>query len=188
MALSHNLGILKSSLSCCIYDGAQHADVLIKECDKLATLTKVTLKIGSGDWFAFSPDQGRGKEALMSPLLARGKMFNHHRACDCVIVMCQDNCLTVVYVDLKSGNPVGYEGQFKSTRQFMRYVLELHNEFQQVGLKLSREEYIILYGGEVQPSIRKKGTARRLERHSCPSNAYKKLVPNGATLYLKEFL
>ena len=43
----------------------------------------------------------------------------------------KNGALTVVYVDLKSGKPLGYAGQFKSTRQFMRYALGLLEEFHQ---------------------------------------------------------
>ena len=190
MALSQNFKKLKDSLSCCTGNGAQHTDVLIEESDAKAKLRKATIHAGTGNWFAFSPDKGRGKPPLMSPLLARGKKHDHHRACDCVIVACDNQKLTVVYVDLKSGNPKGYAGQFKSTRQFMRYAVELLNEFHKIHFEIVREQYVILYGGDKPLPIQKTPTTTKIEKISQtrPDNAYKKEVPNGARLYLREII
>lgn len=190
MALSPELEQLKSSLSCCNYNGSQHTDVLIEENDALAKLKKARIRAGNGDWFAFCPDKGRGERALMSPLLARGRMHEHHRACDCVIVLCRNHRLTVVYVDLKSGNPTGYAAQFKSTRQFMRYAVGLLKEFLSSPLEVEREQYVILYGGDNPLPIRKTVTAPKLEKiaRTQPDRAYKKEIPNGARLYLRELL
>ena len=126
----------------------------------------------------------------MSPLLACGREHDHHRACDCVIVLCRGQSLTIVYVDLKSGNPSGYAGQFKSTRQFVRYAIELLKEFYASPLEVEREQYVILYGGEKPLSIRKTVTAPKLEKISRtqPDRAYKREIPNGARLYLRELL
>ena len=63
------------------------------------------------DWFSFDPDRGRGRAAVMSPLLATGAIHDHHRACDCVVIINRGRQLTVLYLDLKSGNPTGYSGQ-----------------------------------------------------------------------------
>lgn len=190
MELSPYLQKLKDSLSCCTYNGAQHTDVLIEESDALAKLKKAKIKAGTGDWFAFCPDKGRGKKELMSPLLACGREHDHHRACDCVIILCRGQRLTIVYVDLKSGNPSGYAGQFKSTRQFVRYAIELLKEFYASPLEVEREQYVILYGGEKPLSIRKTVTAPKLEKISRtqPDRAYKREIPNGARLYLRELL
>jgi len=190
MALSPDLQKLKDSLSCCTYNGAQHTDVLIEESDALAKLKKAKIKAGAGDWFAFCPDKGRGEKALMSPLLACGREHDHHRACDCVIILCRGQSLTIVYVDLKSGNPSGYAGQFKSTRQFVRYAIELLKEFYASPLEVEREQYVILHGGEKPLPIRKRVTTPKLEKISRtqPDRAYKREIPNGARLYLRELL
>ena len=189
-ALSKELKQFKDSLSCCTYNGAQHSDILIEENDVQAKLKKATIWAGNGDWFAFNPDKGRGKQALMSPLLATGGEHDHHRACDCVVVICRDNRLQVLYVDLKSGNPTGYAMQFKSTRQFLRYALELLKEFHSSPLKLEREQYVILHGGDRPPSIRKTTTVPKLDKISKtqPDQAYKREVPNGARLFLRELI
>lgn len=95
-----------------------------------------------------------------------------------------------MYVDLKSGNPSGYAGQFKSTRQFVRYAIELLKEFYASPLEVEREQYVILYGGEKPLPIRKTVTAPKLERISRtqPDKAYRKEISNGARLYLRELL
>ncbi len=186
--LSPAMEKLASSLSCVTYRGDQHTHVLIEETDKLAKLKKVTLKLHSGNWFAFAPDKGRGKAAQMSPLLAVGKEHEHHRACDCVIFFIQNEQLRVVYLDLKSGNPVGYAGQFKSTRQFTRYALGLLEEFHGEKITLVEERYIVLWGGKAT-SMNKTPTVAQNDKTgaSQPDRALKREVMNGASLWLKEF-
>lgn len=190
MALSVELKRFMDSLSCCTYNGAQHSDVLVEETDTLAKLRKVKLQVGTGDWFAFCPDKGRGVGDLMSALLATGRVHDHHRACDCVVVVCRGTQLTVLYVDLKSGNPSGYAGQFKSTRQFVRYALGLLEEFHVSPLRLEREHYVVLHGGARPLPIQKKTTVPKLVKteKTLPDQAYKLEVPNGASLYLRELL
>lgn len=187
--LSPAMEKLAASLSCVTYRGDQHTHIPIKETDPLAKLKEVTLALPNGNWFAFTPDQGRGKAAQMSPLLAVGKQHNHHRACDCVIFLIQNEQFRVVYLDLKSDNPVGYAGQFKSTRQFTRYALGLLEEFHGEKITLADERYIVLWGGEPMsinktPTVMKAGNVAA----SKPDNAYKRRVPNAAALRLKEFL
>ena len=190
MALSAELKRFMDSLACCTYNGAQHCDVLVEETDALAKLRKVQLQAGAGDWFSFCPDKGRGAASLMSPLLAIGKVHDHHRACDCVVVVCNGTKLTVLYIDLKSGNPTGYAGQFKSTRQFVRYALGLLSEFYAGPLEIEREQYVVLYGGEKLLPLKKTTTVPKLEQiHGTkPDRAYKRAVPNGTRLYVRELL
>lgn len=59
MSLSPELEYLMRSLSCVTYNGAQHSDIQINESDSLAKLKVVNIKAGNGDWFCFSPDEGR---------------------------------------------------------------------------------------------------------------------------------
>lgn len=187
---------LKDSLSCITYNGAQHTHIQIDEADAAAKLKKATLIAPSGDWFSFDPDDGRKckrihrpcNAVVMSPLLAIDG-HDHHRACDCVVVVNRGGQLTVVYIDLKSGNPVGYAGQFKSTRQFVRYALGLLEEFHQEKLSIVDERYVILYGGKA-PLLNKTTTIPKAEKmgKSKPDAAYKREVSNPARLYLKELL
>lgn len=189
MALSVELQKLLESLSCCPYNGAQHTHVLINETDSAAKLKKVTLLAPTGDWFSFDPDKGRGKAAQMSPLLAKGAAHDHHRACDCVVLVNRGGQLTALYVDLKSGNPVGYSGQFKSTRQFMRYALGLLEEFHGTRITLADERFVVLHGGK-PPLIKKTTTVPKPSKigRTQPDKPHKREVSNPAQLYLKELL
>lgn len=189
MALSAEMEKLHASLSCCTYRGDQHAHVLVEDHDAHAKLKKVTLIAPNGDWFSFDPDRGRGKKALMSPLLATGSTHDHHRACDCVVMLIRDGKLTVLYIELKSGNPSGYSGQFKSTRQFVRYALGLLEEFHGHTLPLAEERYVVLHGGKPvllnkTPTVAKTGKIGTTQ----PDRPYKREVPNPGKLYLKELL
>jgi hypothetical protein len=197
MALSAELDALHATLSCCTYRGDQHTHVLIEEHDDLASLKKVTLDLPNGDWFSFDPDRGRAvgkKERLMSPLLSVGKAHDHHRACDCVVLVRYSNKLTALYIDLKSGNPSGYAGQFKSTRQFVRYALGLLEEFRDEKkrshkLNLDKERFVVLHGGK--PTLINKTTTvpkiQKLQENS-PNNPHRLRVNNAAHLKLKQFL
>ncbi|MCK6412341.1 MAG: hypothetical protein L6Q55_07950 [Azonexus sp.] len=189
MALTAALQQLHDSLSCCTYNGAQHSHVLIKESSAGAKLKSVTLSASPGDWFSFDPDTGRGKVAQMSPLLATGPAHDHHRACDCVILINRNGQLTALYVDLKSGNPVGYSGQFKSTRQFVRYALGLLEEFHGNKITLAEERFVVLYGGK--PALLQKTTTvpkpKKIGKTQ-PDKPHKCEVPQPARLYLKELL
>lgn len=189
MALTAQLQQLHDSLSCVTYNGAQHSHVLIKETDPAAKLKSVTLFAPAGDWLSFDPDKGRGKVAQMSPLLATGAEHGHHRACDCVVLINRTGQLTALYVDLKSENPVGYSGQFKSTRQFVRYALGLLEEFHGIKFTLAKERFVVLYGGK-PALLNKTTTVPKLERFgkTQPDKPYKLKVSQPAKLYLKELL
>lgn len=195
--LSPAMERLKESLACCEYNGAQHTDILVEENSLEAALRKVRIIAPNGDWLSFNPDEGRkcsrihraaNGVVLMSPLLTIDG-HDHHRACDSVVVVRRNGKLTIIYIDLKSGNPVGYAGQFKSTRQFVRYALGLLEEFHGEKLDIEQERYVILHGGKPallnkRPTVPKAG---RLGR-SAPDAAYKREVTNPATIYLKELL
>lgn len=175
--------------SCVSYRGDQHTNILIQESDKLATLKKVTLTASNGNWIAITPDKGRGKKAEMSPLLATGAAHKHHCACDCVVFTLNQNVLTVIYIDLKSGKPNGYENQFKSTRQFVRYVIGLLEEFSEQKIKVDNERYVIFYGGEKR-LLNKTPSVPKIQKvkSSSPNNAYKLQVDNDASVYLNKLL
>lgn len=187
---------LKDSLSCITYNGSQHTHILIEETDVAAKLKKVMLIAPMGDWFSFDPDEGRKckrihqrcNAVVMSPLLAIDD-HEHHRACDCVVVLNHEGRLTLVYIDLKSGRPSGYAGQFRSTRQFVRYALGLLEEFHQEKLEIAEERYIILHGG-ILPLLNKTTSIPKFEKmgKSKPDAAYKREVTNPARLFLKELL
>jgi hypothetical protein len=189
MALSPALQQLHDSLACTTYNGGQHTHLLIKEGDPAAKLKSVTLNAPLGDWFAFNPDKGCGKAAQMSPLLATGGQFDHHRACDCVVIVNRGGKLCVLYIDLKSGNPVGYAGQFKSTRQFVRYLLGLMEEFHGNTLTLAEERFVVLYGGK-SALLAKSTTVPKVSAiaRTQADKPYKREVTQPARFQLKELL
>ncbi len=190
MPLSAELQRFTDSLSCCTYNGGQHIHVLIEENDVSAKLKKVTLLASNGDWFSFNPDKGRGRDAKMSPLFAVGAAYDHHRACDCVTIINNEGKLRVLYIDLKSGNPVGYSNQFKSTRQFVRYAIGLLEEFHGTKFTLTEERFVVLYGGGKAPLLNKTPTVPKMQkiRATLPEKPHKREVPDNAKLYLKELL
>lgn len=187
MSLSAPLLYLHDSLTCCKYRGDQHSDLIIEEGDSQAELKKVTIRYRNGDWFSFDPDKGRGKASQMSALLVPGEKFSHHRACDAVILVRRENGLSAIYFDMKSGNPVGYSGQFKSTRQFVRYAIGLLNDLTDHTLELTEERFVVLYGGKPL-SLNKKPTIPTRVSRTEPNLAHKREVPNNASLFLAEFL
>jgi len=125
----------------------------------------------------------------MSPLLATGRAHDHHRACDCVVLVRRNGKLTALYIDLKSGDPTGYSGQFKSPRQFVRYALGLLAEFHGHQLELIEERYVVLFGGK-PALINKTTTVPKSAKigKTQPGKPYKREVPNPCQLYLKELL
>lgn len=193
MSLSAAMQQLMNGLSCVSYNGGQHSEVLIKEKDKLATLNSVTLTCGNGNWISLETDEGRKCNKIhkscpvvvMSPLLTISDECQHHRACDSVIVREEDGKLTLLYIDLKSKNPTGYEGQFRSTRQFMRYVIGLLEEFSQHKLTIVDERYIVLHNNK---SLLNKTTTVPKKGISKPNSAFKRQSKNGEKIYLKELL
>jgi hypothetical protein len=191
VTLSLEMKKLRESLSCVTFDGgSQDSCIVIKELDSKASLKKVTLVLPTNhtDWLSFDPDNKRGKSKVMSPLLStKPSNPGHHCACDCVVVLNQGTQLTVIYIDLKSGHPTGYEKQFQSTRQFMRYALGLLEEFHQIKLCIKNERYVILFGGK-KVSINKQKTTATKPSKSKPDAAHKLEIRNDATLYLKAFL
>ncbi|HGO5856366.1 TPA: hypothetical protein ACK3JJ_000993 [Mannheimia haemolytica] len=194
MSMSPELEFLMGSLSCVTYNGKQHTDIQIKESDPSAKLKTVNLKTEAGDWFCFSPDEGRkckrihnkSNMVVMSPLLTIDKRFDHHCACDAVIIMKKEGKLSILYIDLKSGNPTGYSSQFKSSRQFVRYLLGLYSEFRGESLPILEEKYVIFHGGNKILLNKSTTTLKPNIGRTSPDNAYKKEVTDGATVYLRE--
>lgn len=196
MALSPKISSLMDALSCVTHNGGQHSIIQIVETDKSAQLNKINLTANNGDWFCFSPDEGRKCKYLkkgcnivvMSPLLVINQKVSHHCACDAVVLVMEENGLKVVYIDLKSGNPVGYSPQFKSTRQFVRYLIGLYNEFNNENLKITDERYVIFFGGQKNLLNKTTTVPKHRASQSKPDEAYKRMIENNGTVFLRELL
>ncbi len=185
------LQTLKDMLACITYSGDQHTSAKIKESDPCAQLKTVNILASNGDWFVFAPDKGRGRAALMSPLLAVGAGHQHHRACDAVIVVLKNAVLKLIFVDLKSSSPSGYSGQFQSTRQFTRYLLGLLAEFYNHSFASIEEQFLLLHTAKTKKVLlNKKPTllacANKPSRD--PKKPQKELVEDGVSIYMKQLL
>lgn len=182
---------LKNTLAHVTYSGNQHTGIKIKETDPTAQLKTVNILAPNGDWFVFDPDKGRGRTALMSPLLAAGSNHQHHRACDAVIIVLKESVLRLIFIDLKSASPSGYSGQFQSTRQFARYLLGLLNEFYGLSFQSVEERFVLFHTAKGRKVLlNKKPTVFACKnKPSCdPKAPQKELVDDGVTLYLKQLL
>lgn len=128
--------------------GEEGREIAIKESHPDAKLKEVCILVDGfkHPWFAFSPDTL--SQGSMSPLLARGKDYN--KACDEVICIELEDKLAIIYIELKSsveGNKAKqtFKQQFKSTRQFMRYLLGLVREFNGIEWREGVEELYIVF-------------------------------------------
>ncbi len=195
MTLSPDLDYLMRSLSCVLFDGNKDHEALIQELDSSAKLKSITIEMGKGDWFVFSPDEGRKCKRIdqqaknivvMSPLLTIQNSFNHHRACDAVIFIKKENRLIVLYLELKSNKITGYKAQFQSTRQFVRYLIGLYEEFEGGNLPIYEERYIVFH----TKNINKRTTAIKGNKikETTPDYPYKRAISDGGSLYLNELI
>lgn len=184
------LQALKDMLACVTYSGDQHSMAKIKESDPSAQLKTVNILAPNGNWFVFAPDEGRGRPAKMSPLLAVGGDHQHHRACDAVIAVLKGDMLRLIFIDLKSSAPGGYTGQFQSTRQFARYLLGLLEEFHEHTFQVE-ERFILFHTAKTKKILLNKTPSLLTCRHRLsddPNKPQKELVTDGVTLYLKQLL
>jgi hypothetical protein len=82
----------------------------------------------------------------MSPLFVQNGDTDHNRACDAVLIHeYESGKCRIVYIDLKSDVPKGYQGQFQSSHCFMRYIQVLLSEFFQQKLEFDNEKFIIFH-------------------------------------------
>lgn len=126
----------------------------------------------------------------MSALLIADENHNHHRACDCVTFINNNGKLKVIYIDLKSGSPKGYANQFKSTRQFVNYLIGLANEFNpDYAMSIEEEIFLILWGG-IKINMPKTTTipVKKAKEGKLPELPYKHPILNGAVVHLKQFI
>lgn len=121
----------------------------------------------------------------MSPLLTITGATDHNRACDAVIVHESGaGIVDICYIDLKSGKPAGYSGQFKSTRAFLGYLRELVKEFHDTNFEVQRERFVILHtdpSGKT-PSLKKTPVRFSPKAANAPDRPDKIIVRSGDTL------
>lgn len=178
------------ALACVPYSGDKHTGAIIKETDPSAQLKTVNIQAPNGDWFVFTPDKGRGKSAKMSPLLAIGGGHQHHRACDAVVAVLKGAVLRLIFIDLKSSAPGGYNAQFQSTRQFARYLLGLLEEFYGISFQVE-ERFVLLHTAKAKKILLNKKPSLLICKNKPsenPKKPQKELVNDGVKIYLKQLL
>jgi hypothetical protein len=200
MFLTDDMKILKESISepDDTYSSDKGCHIQITELHEEAELKTVTIDASKHDnWFSFNPDERRKcknskKCTVMSPLLEKS-LAGYHCACDCVIILKKEKEIYVLYIDLKSSKTnraeKTYASQAKSTRQFVRYLIGLANEFFSVGIDINNinERYIVIYRRVPINKTTTKPDNDKIKRSS-PNAPYYRPVFNKETLYLNEFL
>jgi len=183
---------LKDLIADVRYNGDQHTDIKVKENDPSATLRTLNIKTTNGDWFMFDPDRGRGASKKMSPILSVGTSYEHHKACDAVILVKNCGEQYALFIELKSSSRQGgFKGQLRSTRCFLKYLLYIAEEFHSVQFPIIKERFIVFHSTKSKKTtLSKKPTI--FQRTSVllgdPNNPRKEIISDGATFYLKDLL
>jgi len=191
MALTDGLDAIKAILSCVQADGSKVSHVILEEKQE-AKLKKLTISEFGEGMLLLATDEGRKRNPVtvcMSPLFADDGLYDQNRACDAVILRKINDGYQACYIELKSDNPGGYEGQFKSTQCFIGYVCALSESLCDQPIKIVRERYVVFH------TDTKNGTRRGLKRKTrftprsanTPRSPDMFCVRNGETVRFSEF-
>ncbi len=189
--MTPELKTLMKILSCVNANGDQHTHFIIDEKDINAKLKKIRLQTNNGDWFVFRPEIGQGKPKKMSPLLSTGHDLNHHRACDAVILTKKNNELCIIFIELKSNNPKGFINQFKSTRCFFHYLLDIAKVFHNTTFPIIREKFIVFYttqSGSLTLAKRPTVLKKNITLSEDIEHPSKENVNNNSVLFFESFV
>lgn len=194
------LDLLRQALTCVTARSDQHSHFMIKGAasfmiegaDTQVRLQSLTVTANApGDWFVFCPEDVLTIEKVVSPLLATGSEWSHHKVCDAVLVHLREGRLRLVYIELKSGDGRDSVDQLKSSSCFGQYLLaiarRLHGDRFAPHVQQVEERFITFTG--TRPVNRK---LTRRKRALIPSNTWDnpKFVqaPRKRTLYLNQLL
>ncbi|MEO6422872.1 MAG: hypothetical protein ABIR84_09395 [Candidatus Nitrotoga sp.] len=147
MASTDELDALRALLGCIQADGTHVSDAMLEEKQE-AKLKKLTVSELAPGMLLLSTDEGRKRNkgsACMSPLFANDGKYDQNRACDAVLVRKGVTGFDICYIELKSDKPSGYSGQFKSTRAFMKYVVDLANTLCNLPINITRERFVVFH-------------------------------------------
>jgi hypothetical protein len=180
MVLTDGLEVMRTLLSCIHACGTKATDIYLQEKQPEAKLKKLKLSGLTPEMLVLAIDEKRklGKDICMSPLFSRDSRYYHNRACDFVVLKQSVDVIDVWYIELKSGNPSGYSGQFKSTQCFMRYVFNLATNLCDSSFKMGRERFIVYH---TRSGLKKPTQAQSATK---PDNPRKIYVKNGQTVSL----
>lgn len=193
---------LVAMLSCVEADGRIKSHAIVEDDQAKQTqhppkgsaplLKKITIEAIGKNELLLLPDKGRTSSgrnmaATMSPLLSTCSGTDQNRICDGVLIRILDrngNDVTFIeigYFDLKSGRADGYEGQFLSTRCFLRdYVLSLLKTFYGKRCEVIKERFVIFHTDKDNrtPSLQKKRSRPATQSANAPNCADKCIVKN----------
>lgn len=161
MVLSENLSHMLQRLSCSSYNGKSCNDFNIEENDPASSIKRVTIRGvknstngNDKDWFTFDPDRGRCGDIITSILTtnvdqnvvvgSKIEHLYHHKACDNIMIINNDNKLHVIYFEMKCG-ALGYSYQFKSSRCLVRYIVDICNIIGGLNFEIVKERYILFH-------------------------------------------
>lgn len=191
MALINSLDAIKAILSCVQADGAQVSDVILEEQQE-AKLKKLQISELAPGMLLLATDEGRKRDkapACMSPLFANDGVFDQNRACDAVLLRKMHSGYEVCYIELKSDTPSGYEGQFKSTQCFIRYLSEVAEKLCGFSIKINRERFVVFHTDSNNGSRHGLKQKTRFSPRSANTASSPDMfcVRNGATIRYSEF-
>ena len=191
MALTDGFCALKAMLSCVQADGSQVSDVILEEKQE-AKLKKLQISELAPGMLLLATDEGRKRDkapACMSPLFATDGMYEQNRACDAVLLRKTGDGYDACYIELKSDAPSGYEGQFKSTRCFIRYLSHLSEHLCGYPMAIGRERFVVFHTDSKDGSRRgiKKKTKFAPRNANTPTSPDMFCVRNGDVVRYSEF-
>lgn len=191
MPITNELEAIKALLSCVGADGAQVSAVWLEEKDPSAKLKKLKLTELEPGMLVLLIDEGRkvSTPICMSPLFNLNGVYDQNRACDAVIVRkSHASGVELFYIDLKSDTASGYEGQFKSTACFMRYICDLCKELCDYSIEVVRERYIVFHtdSSGKAPKGRKMKTRFKSSSANAPCTPDKFIVMDKDTIRCTE--
>lgn len=190
---------LQGLMACGQVDGSQSSHALLEEKDSSAKLKKLTLSEFSAGMLLLEIDEGRkvnnaqGKRVMdcLSPLFKTDADGDQNRACDAVLVReLQNNQCEIFYIDLKSDKPSGYQGQFKSTQCFMRYVFDVLEKLYDQKVCVQKERFVVFHTDSSDVSRRgiKTRTSFKPSSANTPKAPTMYCVVNNATVRCTELL
>ena len=191
MALTDCMEAIKALLNCVKADGSHVSHVILEEKQE-AKLKKLTIsELGHG-MLLLDTDEGRkrkGSVVCMSPLFSDDGAYNHNCACDAVLLRQHGDEIHACYIEMKSDKPSGYEGQFKSTQCFIRYVADLAETFCGITIKINRERFVVFHTDSANASRRGIKPKTRFEPRSAntPKSPDMFCISNNATVRFSEF-
>ena len=101
--------------------------VTIKENAKNSKIKQINISGIEGSCLAFKMDSIKKKSR--THFLLKNSVENIHKGVDAIVFCKYQSKQYVLVCELKSGNPCGFEPQFKASQAFIDYLLSLYKRF-----------------------------------------------------------